>query len=495
MITKPIIHIKKLFAIIVINLLFISISCSGVNYKKDRENICSFLNSIRSRGTNLYRSFTPETIRKIIIPHHGKIKKLIAATDKGYLDDEGFLYDNALCLFVLIDNMKYKQARKLLKIMEVNFETTKNGKIGLLNSYNIDHFDFFFPTKYGEMNKLVTGIDGEKIYLGPNMFIGLAAQHYFFKTKSLEFIDFICKMFNWVQKFKHFKWPNGMLGGPSMGWGWNKNWQEIISTENIIDYYAFIKNFLKISGLDNKRIKLKMKKHEITIKKIKEIKDSIFFFMKYYLYNTRGTFNRGSRSPIYVKGEKFYMVDTVEALDCNSWAICGFGIDELIKMEIDPYKLMENVEKKFAVEVKTSNKQKFSGFDFTTKPFYIKKRDIPVIWWEGTGGVILAYRLLEKHAKKRNKIKLADKMKKKYLFYINEMNRFSKTIVKGRFSELPYIHAKLNIKNIMYTFNDSWTFPIGTKKHPYVHSIASTVWRYFAVSGFNPFNFSKVSND
>ena len=482
--------IKKQFGMIIriflYLLIFSSFSFSSANITKERLNISLYLDSVKSSTTQLYRSYGPETARYIKDSRFPN-KPVYLSTVKGYLDHESFTYDNGASIIALIDCRQFNKARKLLTILSDNFSVLKNGKTGLFNSYNMNNFNYFFPTVSGRMNLLRMGIDGSLIHLGPNIFIALAAQHYYFKTASVKFVEYLIKVFKWVQTFIHLKWPDNRSGGPSMGWGWGRRWQEIFSTENIIDYYAYILNMIRMHQTGDKNILRIMKNSSFSIKQAIEIKSNIDLWLKYFLFNQRGTFNRGARKTTVKSGKNIYSIDITEALDVNTFAVCGIGIKNLINMGIDPFKLILNTENKFKVSVETKEGKKFTGFEFTTKSGYEKKRSFPLIWWEGTAGMALACKLLSDYALKNKNKEKSKKFRIKYNFYMKEMNRFSKQIMKSKYMELPYVHKAIGPKEDVHPYNNSWSLPRGITNNSHLYSTASTVWRYFAAVGLNPF--------
>lgn len=483
--------IKRISVIILF--IFLSIHTGSGNLQKHRNNIEDFLNSIQSKTTGLFNSF--QNTATWIEDNRFYPKIPLMRTAKGYLDSQAFLYDNCLCIIALIDLERFKMAATILSTLEDNFFVSKNGNQGLFNSYVSTHFDYFFYTRPGVYNYLVMGIDGDRIHLGPNTWVGYAAQLYYFRTYSVEFVDFVFKMFLWAKnELAHYRLPNGNIGAPCMGFGWGAPWPKIFSTENIIDYYAFLDNTIKIIEKRDRRVLRIMKKNNITLNDVIREKNKTEDHLRQIGYNQRGTFNRGGFGPTPDGG---YTVDTVEALDVNSWAVPALGCDKLKDMGCDPVELMRNCERKFRVK-NTIQGRDYYGFDFTTTKGYVGKRQGPIIWWEGTGEMVLAYHLVAEWAEKKHREKDAEECREKYHFYLDQMDSFSDDVMDSSCYELPYVAYRIKEKEVSYTFNDWWPIARASRsgqdllssegEEPWVICISSTLWRYFGAAKFNPFD-------
>ena len=156
----------KLKHIVWIILLLFVFSDQGLSsVSEEREKLKKFLRSIEVKKTGLYQSFTGtanwiEDVRFLEIP--------LMRTERGYLDRQAFLYDNALVLIALIDLEDFAKAKYMLHLFEDNFSLKKNNCLGLFNAYDVTTFDYYFYTKPGKYNQLVMGIDGDRIHIGPN---------------------------------------------------------------------------------------------------------------------------------------------------------------------------------------------------------------------------------------------------------------------------------------------------------------------------------------
>ena len=89
--------------------------------------------------------------------------------------------------------------------------------------------------------------------------------------------------------------------------------------------------------------------------------------------------------------------------------------------------------------------------------------------------------------------KLNKLYKKKSDLYIREMNRFMKFTNSGGEYGLPYTSHNVDEKEILFTFSDWWPI-VRSKKGSHSISLASSLWRFFAVTNINPFNIDLRSN-
>lgn len=458
---------------------------------EENQKLAEYLISINNRETGMFESFVGsahfiEDVRYEEMP--------MMKTAKGYLDDQAFTYDQALAIIALLNMGQADKAREMLNIYEANFGIPKNGYYGLFTSYMCDKFDYYFPSPSGEFNTLILGIDGDRIHVGPVMWVGIAAQHHFYKTKSAEFVDFIIKMFLWARELPHYKLKDGSDGSVCMGHGWGVPWEKVFSTENILDYYSFLQNLHAMIKADDDRVIRNMQINNISVTDVEEEIRCTERWFKEVGYNKRGTFSRGGFGPT---DDGKYTIDELDVLDVNSWAFTAIGPANLERLGIDPFKLAENAESRFGVSVFAQGK-KYSGFDFGSKESYSRKRSEPLIWWEGTGHMVVAYKVLADYAYEKQDKNLAYWLFEKHKFYLNEMTRFSDDLIQRDSGQLPYVSKLLSENEISYVFDDWW--PIARSEHAaqkitpasvegkYVISIASTLWRYFGAAGLNPFD-------
>ncbi|MDD5066687.1 MAG: hypothetical protein PHF84_06530 [bacterium] len=458
----------------------------------EKGRLLRYLSSVESRNTGLYESYQNTACSIEDMRFISEIP--LMRTENGYLDNLGFLYDNALCLMALMDTGELAKAEKLLEVFQDNFFMNKNGLSGLYNAYYIGNHDYFFYTKPEKYNLLVMGLDGNRIYFKSNIFIGLAAQYHYSYTSSPAFLDFIMKIYRWTEKIRCIVLPNETDGPLAMGYGPGLEAERIFLTENILDHYAFLKILITMMETGDKNVVSAAERNNVSLEAVEQKRNNILYWIKYEAFNERGTFNRGATGPD-VNGD--YAIDTVEALDVNTAGILALGPQELMNIGTDPYSLMETIEKKFKVSVKVKG-QTYSGFDFTTTLGYHLKRSRPMIWWEGTAQMCLCCRIMAQYASSQGQADLAEQYNRKYRFYLKQMDLFSRNAVRSPWTALPYVSELVDKNTILYSFNDLWSIPRGRtdqnavtgKKEPrYVISLSSTLWRYFAATGLNPLLF------
>lgn len=428
----------------------------------DKETL-TFLNKERSAVTGLVESFHGSS------PYYYDPASEQYYPDKvGILDEQGFTYDLALVIMVYALNGHFDKARKILSVLEKNFPVEKNGYIGLFNSYVITDFD-----TWGE-DILKMGIDGDRIHVGPNMWVAMAALQFNKITGSHEFLPFALEISKWAYNLPHFKFPDGSRGPASMGSGWGPDWSTVFSTENVIDNYAVLKTLEEVYiGADEKIRKIFEQKKfgwtEILLEKASIIKwlKEVGFNPQYQSFNC---------------GYNENGVDKTKALDTVSWGIAAISPAELIKWGIDPFKMIEFAENNFMIE-QTISGEAIKGFDFTDEKYKDPNR-ARLIWWEGTGQMVLAYQIMADYCQQTGDTDRMVEYQNKALIFSREMGKMAK-ITGLPSGTLPYTSIQPKDTEIINTFSYGWEIPRGLNGQ-WVSSLSSTLWRVIGVSGFNP---------
>jgi hypothetical protein len=389
----------------------------------------------------------------------------------GVLDCQSFTYDGAVAAIAYALSGNEGKAKDILKVYRKEFYWLKsNDMVGLYNSYRSD-------TVSGD-RALSTGIDGDRMHLGPGMWVGIAALQYTALTGDLEFLGFMIDMAKWARQLPHYEFPDGVRGGVCMGSGWGPDWSIIFSTENNVDYYGFLKMLKEIYERGGSHIKKIYENKNYGPREMDYELDGIKRWLKDVAYDTeKRTFNCGYNE----KGP-----DRTRALDTVSWTIAALGPGTLKEMGINPYTLIDFAERKFSA-VNTINGQQVKGFDFTDPDGRQKK--IRLIWLEGTGQQIVTYQLMSDYSEKIGVKERADEYRQKAIKYSEEMEKVS--MLAGLIDNaLPYVSRQLGEKEVLFTFDYGWEIPRGNKGQ-WVASVSSTVWRYFAASAFNPLVFDR----
>ena|GEM_PF-780330 len=390
----------------------------------------------------------------------------------GALDAMSFTYDGAIAALSYLVCDQPKKAADILKIYQREFYCIKNEIYGLFNSYKTDKA----ATKWG----LSIGIDGDRMHVGPTIWVAVAAAQYTALTGKLDLLPFVIDICKWTERVEHYKFSNGQRGGVSMGYGWGPDWSKVFSTENIVDHYALLKMVKELYELDNPEIKNIFAKKNYTLQDINKEIFSIEQWLMLVVYDkNKKTFNMGYNE----KG-----VDYTDALDTVSWTIPALTPQRLFEIGADPYHLMQFADEHYKVEDKMgADGIKIQGYDFTNHKG--RQKNYKMVWFEGTGFHIVAMQTMAKYAESRGDTKKADYFKQKAKFFLNEMAKASASgeLIDG---SLPYTTKKPSDKQIYTTFRWEWEIPRG-RKGQWVSSASSTGWHIIALSAFDPLGFDK----
>jgi hypothetical protein len=388
----------------------------------------------------------------------------------GVLDCQAFTYDNAVAMLTYLIAGQDKKAADILKVYRKEFYYDKNDHVGLFNSYRTD--------KDCGNGGLTLGIDGDRIHLGPTMWVGIAALQYTALTGDLQFLSLVIDMAKWTQRLNHYRFPDGQKGAPSMGFGWGPDWSTVYSTENVVDYYAVLTMLREIYIRGDDKIKNIYNHKSFGLKDMDFELAGVTRWMKDVAYDKeKKAFNCGSNE----NGP-----DRTAALDTVSWTIAAFGPEKLERMGVDPFALIDHAESQFLVKCALGD-MKIEGFDFTNPQG--RNRSLRMVWFEGTGLQTVTYQVMSRYAKKKGIKDRAEAYRQKAIKFSNELQRASE-IIKLADSALPYTSRCPAEQEIILTFRDEWEIPRGNKGQ-WVSSASSTGWRYFALAGFNPLSFDE----
>lgn len=388
--------------------------------------------------------------------------------EEGQLDKQAFTYDLSLAVMMYTINKQNKRAERIMRILKNNFYSVKNGYTGLLNSYRTSEFDI-----WGE-DMLLAGIDGDRIHVGPNMWVALAALHYDQVNHTNKYLGFAIDIARWAYDLPHFKFSDGTRGAVSMGSGWGPDWSKVYSTENVIDNYAVLIMLEQVYLQANSHDQQLFKTHNLSLKNIQYEKKCIKKWLSKVAYNRQyQSFNCG-----YNELGK----DTTKALDTVSWSIAAIGPEELVEWGLDPVKMIQFAEDNFQVQ-HTINGVSIAGFDFTDEKGKDPKRP-RLIWWEGTGQMIIAYQVMAEFCQRNRAFGKASEYQEKAIRFLAEMKKMNDLagLPEG---VLPYTSIQPGDKEVLNTFFFGWEIPRG-ENGQWVSSLSSTVWRVFGLSGFNP---------
>jgi hypothetical protein len=394
---------------------------------------------------------------------------------KGVLDAQAFVYDSSIASLSYILSGQYKKAEKLFRLFQREFYASKGDNIGLCNVYRTD----MQRTRWG----LKPGIDGNRVHLGPNMWIAIAVLQYTAITGKTDFIPFLIDMVKWAREIKHYNFSDGKKGGPSMGYGWQPpDWSTVYSTENVIDYYAVLRMLKYIYNNSNKDVKSYFEKAKYSLKDIDEEMANIERWL------TKLIFDKKKKS--FNMGYNANGLDRTDALDTVSWTIPAVTPKRLEELGISPFDMMQFAEDNYLVTDKIDDVE-IKGYDFTNQQG--RRKDYRMVWFEGTGFHITALQSMSQYAKKTGKQELAQQYKNQAIDILSNMEKAA-NVINLIDKSLPYTSKRPTDKQIFTTFANEWEIPRG-KNGTWVCSSSSTGWFLIATSAFNPLDFDTENVD
>ena len=435
------------------------------NYYKYQVNACNFFARQTSDVNGLVESYRGTSVYSYDI-----FNRAFIYGRGGVLDAQSFTYDGAIAALAYLVCDQPKKAADILRVYQREFYCIKNENYGLFNSYKSDKE----ATKWG----LSIGIDGDRMHVGPTIWVAIAALQYTALTGKYEFLPFIIDICKWTEALPHYTLANGQRGAVSMGSGWGPDWTKIFSTENIVDHYALLKMLKEIYELQIPEIQKIFEEKKYTLTDIEKEMFAIERWLMEVAYDKeKKTFNVGANE---------HGVDKTDALDTVSWTIAALSPERLIIMGVDPYRLMQFADREYLVEGEMGDTV-IKGYDFTN--FDGRRKDYRMVWFEGTGFHIVAMQVMSKYASETGDKKKADYFRQKAKYFLNEMTKASKICAMQDFA-LPYVSKKLGEKEVITTFYYEWEVPRG-RKGQWVSSASSTGWYIIAMSAFDPLSFDK----
>lgn len=435
-------------------------------YYATQNNIVNYFNRQTSSINGLVESYRGSSVYSYDI-----FTRSFIYGSGGVLDAQSFTYDGAITAIAYLLCDKPEKAKNILNVYEKEFYCIKNNEdYGLYNSYKTD----IPATKWG----LVLGIDGDRMHVGPSVWIAIAALQYTAITGKTDFLPFAIDICKWIDRLPHYKLQGGQRGAVSMGSGWGPDWSKVYSTENIVDHYALLKMLKDLYFLESQEIKNIFAQTNYTLANINKEMFAIERWMMETVYDKdKKTFNMGINE---------FGVDKTDALDTVSWTIAAFGPERLVEMGVDPYHLMQFADKNYLVE-DTMENIVVRGYDFTN--IKGRRKNYKMVWFEGTGFHIVAMQIMSKFAKKQNNAKREEYFRQKSKYFLNEMSKATK-VCKLIDEALPYTSKKPKEKEIITTFHYEWEIPRGRKGN-WISSASSTGWYIIALSVFDPLSFDK----
>lgn len=437
-------------------------------YSDVRTDTLHFLDRQRSKVTGLLESYRGSSVY-YEIPSDGSFE----AGHEPHLKNQAYTYDQATAIMIYTACGEKEKAQRIIEVLRKEFYRDKNGMTGLLTSYQCDDFS--------DGKTLIMGGDGDRIHVGPNMWVALACLQYIRITGEGEYLPFVIDIAKWAYSLPHYMFDDGQRGAVSMGSGWGPDWSKTYSTENCKDYYAVLLILERMYDQCSDKVKQAFNEKKFTgAQMAEEIKGLERWFKEVGYNKTTGGFNSGYNE----NG-----LDTSKALDTISNSISVIGPEKLRTLGIDPFRLLEFAEKYLQVTVNIKGRT-IEGFDFTVPEELGNKRQ-RVIWIEGTAQMVLAYKIMSKYSATQGNIAKASEYKVKALKFAKELDKLAELIDLEDF-ELPYTTAMPGDQEKLVTYKDEWEIPRGPAGR-WVASVASTAWRFFSLTYYNPMMMGKFT--
>jgi len=444
-------------------IIFGGVKWISINFYNIEVQTLKFLDSQSSKVNGLIESFRGTSRFTFDI-----FSRAFCYGKGGVLDCQSFTYDSAIAAMAYTLAGQTRKTEKILDAYQKEFYRDKNDYTGLCNSYRTDMTD---------EQGLTIGIDGLQIHAGPALWIAMSALHYSAITHDLKYLGFVIDIVKWAQQLKHWQFEDGQRGGISMGYGCGgPDWSQVYSTENNVDYYAVLCMLKELYEMKDKEAMAIYEQRNYGLDDIEREMNGLERWMKEIAYNPR--------EKAFYCGYNEKGAQATPALDTVGWTIAAFGPEKLHKMGIDPFCLMDYAESHFLVNSVISD-ELVEGFDFTDKEG--RANPLRMVWMEGTGIQTVAYQIMSRYAASIGRDEKAEEYRLKAAKFSDQLEKAANAIKLTNYA-LPYTSKRAAEKEIIFVYAGEWELPRGNKGQ-WVASVSSTVWRYFALSGFNPLAF------
>lgn len=430
-------------------------------YSDIKRETLRFLDSQRSPVTGLIESYKGSSLY-YLIPSDGTFK----LGHEPHLANQAFTYDLATAVMIYSACGEKNKAKQILDNLQKEFYRSKNGEMGLYTSYKSDQF--------AEDGALIIGVDGDRIHVGPNMWVALAAVQYIKITRDDSYLPWVIDLAKWVSMLPHFTFEDGQKGGVCIGSGWGPDWSKVYSTENCIEYYAILSILQNIYAQSSERGKQVFADRKLTGQEISREINGLARWLKEIAYNKN---NRGFNAGYNENG-----IDSTKALDLVFNSLSVIGPERLGQWGINPFLLIEFTEKYLLVK-DTVKEQSITGFDFTVPQENGNPRK-RLIWIEGTAQMVRAYKIMAEYSTSIGQTKKAEQFKNKAIKICQELDKIAE-LVNLPDQALPYTSHNPGDRERLITYQYEWEIPRGPDGK-WVGSTASTVWRFFNLTSYNP---------
>ncbi|MBN1522296.1 MAG: hypothetical protein JW928_07160 [Candidatus Aureabacteria bacterium] len=391
----------------------------------------------------------------------------------GYLDEQAFIYDLALAVIGFLLNGHKKNAEIIMDALEDEFYLSKNASYGLYNSYLI--------TSGIPIEDLHLGIDGNRVHAGPTLWVAIAALNHMKLVRNTRYLPFALDIVSWCRnELTYYRFPDGERGAVSMGLGWGPEWSKIFSTEHNVDYFIVLQMLRDIYDSSGEDVHKVFLNKNITKDFLEDEMEHIGRWLSEVVFN--------KEKYCFMAGVNQYGIDDLRILDGTSWGLGGIGPENLEKWGIDLEKLITYTEQRFMASYTLPSGMIIYGFDFTDTDGYEGSR-YPLVWFEGTGQLIIAYKELAKYYARKGDFEKEKMYTHKAFRYLEYMYAFTEFYDLG--GGLPYMSIRPGKKQIVKTLKWEWEIPRGKDETTWVCALSSTMWYLYCLHDFyNPMKWS-----
>ena len=435
----------------------------GFNTRAAMQNIDEFLDSRKGRS-GLTVSFMG-TSSYIFSIETGRFHEYMYG-EVGSTDDQAFTYDVALAAMGMLLNGRTAEAEWILDALERDFYLPKNGRLGLYNAY--------LASSRIPYDELSLGADGDRMHAGPMLWVAFAALNHAKLVRNTKYLEFTLDMVTWCRtELTYYRFADGERGAISMGHGWGPDWSQIFSTEHNVDYYGVLRMLRAIYAESGPEVRAIFKAKNISPEWLDDemahlgrwFKEVVFDWDRY----------------VFRAGVNQFGVDGLRVLDGTSWGLAGVGPENFAALGIDIDRLIENTEKHFTSSYVMEDGRVIRGFDITDPDGYEWAR-APLVWFEGTGQMIIGYAEAARYYARKGDQDKAKKYFAKARQYTEWMNEFADYY--GLRSTLPYMSIRPDPMSIVKTLKWEWEIPRGRNKVEWVCSMSSTMWFLYSMHNF-----------
>ncbi len=342
-----------------------------------------------------------------------------------------FIYDQSLAAQAYMLFSDFDRAKKVLDFF---IDKAKRGPQNMF--YNAYYANDAGPAEY-------------IVHSGPNIWLGIAAVHYFQKTEDKRYLEFARDIAGAVLKIQKQDKDGGIKGGPDTAW---------YSTDHNLDAYAFFSMLYDIT-------------------KQQEYAQARNKLLNWFVLHAYDKFD----IPV-LRGKG----DSTIATDTYAWSIASLGPEKLQEIDMDPGMILDFANKCCLMEVdfKRPDGQvvKIKGFDFAPQSNIARGGIVSSEW---TAQMALSFKIMADFYKKKNmldKSRAYEEKADEYLSSLNNMVISSPSPSGQGDSCLPYATQE-NVDT-----GHGWRTPKGAN----TGSVAGTAYTIFANYGYNPLALSPL---